>query len=238
MKEIVLSNADHTLLLVMGILLPLFAVFQSQPQLKGMTFNTAEKLQIYYGNSIFQWIGVGAILAVWWLNERAFIDLGFGMPKASLIATGLVFLFIILYFLDTWSELRNQEQLDKTRIKWLKDIPFLPENWQELKHFFFVAITAGFCEEVIFRGFFIQYFLAWNQDNLMGTWLSILIPAFLFAFGHIYQGHLAVGKTFLMAVLLGWVFILTESLWIPIIIHFLVDAIGGYIAMRVLSQKG
>ena len=221
----------------MGILLPIFAVFQSQPQLKDMTFDTQGKLQIYYGNSIFQWIGVGVILLVWWVNDRPFLDLGFGIPSIDPIALGLIVLFIVVYFLDTWSELRSEERLAKTRKKWLKDIPFLPANWQELKHFFFVAITAGFCEEVIFRGFFIQYFLAWNQDNLMGTWLSIIIPAFLFAFGHIYQGHLAVLKTLLMAILLGWIFILTESLWIPIIIHFLVDAIGGYIAMRVLRQK-
>ena len=237
MREIILSNADHILLLVMGVLLPIFAVFQSQPQLKGMTFNTNDKLQIYYGNSIFQWIGVGVILIVWWINNRAFPDLGFGIPQQSVLALGLVLLFTIAYCLDTWSELRNQEQIAKTRQKWLKDIPFLPENWLELKHFFFVAITAGFCEEVIFRGFFIQYFLAWNQDNLMGTWLAIIIPSCLFAFGHIYQGHLAVLKTLLMGILLGWIFVLTESLWIPIIIHFLVDIIGGYIAMCILRKE-
>jgi len=238
MREIILGNADHVLLLVMGILIPIFAVFQSQPQLKDMTFDTDSKLQIYYGNSIFQWIGVGVILIVWWINERPFLDLGFSFPKYSSIAIGLIGLFTIAYFLDVWLELRSPEQIDKTRKKWLKDIPFLPENWQELKHFFFVAVTAGFCEEVIFRGFFIQYFLAVNPDNLIGTWTAIIIPAFLFAFGHIYQGHLAVFKTLLMAILLGWIFILTESLWIPIVIHFLVDAIGGYIAMRVLKKEG
>ena len=99
-----------------------------------------------------------------------------------------------------------------------------------------MAITAGVCEEIIFRGFCIQYFLAWNQDNLLGTWLAILLPAFLFSIGHVYQGYLAVLKTFLMAILLGWVFILTQSLWVPILLHFLVDMISGYLAMIVLRK--
>jgi len=220
----------------MGIILPLFAVFQSQPQMKEMEFSFAEKLQIYYGNGIFQWIGTGAIVAVWWMNSRFYTDLGWGVPKMTSTAWALTLGSIFLYVLNTWWELRNEAKVQETKAKWEKDIPFLPVNWQEYKHFLFVAFTAGVCEEIIFRGFFIQYFLAWNQDNLMGTWLSILIPGFLFSFGHLYQGHQAVIKIMLMAIIFGWIFIITESLWIPIVLHFLVDAISGYIAMRILGS--
>ena len=237
MAEITLNASDHLLLLIMGIILPLFAVFQSQPQLKDMTFNTTEKLQVYYGNSIFQWIGTGIVFALWWINQRSYFDLGLGIPTLSPIVWGLIGLFMLAYCIDVWWELRTPECKEATRQKWQENIPFLPVNWYELKHFFFVAFTAGVCEEIIFRGFFIQYFLAWNQDNLMGTWLAIIIPAFLFSFGHIYQGHQAVFKTMLMAILFGWIFVLTNSLWIPILIHILVDAIGGYLALQILGTQ-
>lgn len=237
MNEIALNTSDHILLFIMGVVLPLFAVFQSQPQIKEMEFSTTEKLQIYYGNGIFQWIGTAAIIALWWINSRFYTDLGFGWPKMSGLAWGLTLLSIALYALNTWWELRNEEKVQQTKEKWEKDIPFLPADGREYKHFLFVAFTAGVCEEIIFRGFFIQYFLAWNQDNLIGNWLSILIPGFLFAFGHIYQGHQAVIKIMLMAIIFGWIFILTESLWIPIVLHILVDAVSGYFAMRILGSE-
>ena len=176
-------------------------------------------------------------MGLWWLNSRYYGDLGFGVPKMTGIAWALTTGSVALYVLNTWWELRNDQKVQETRDKWEKDIPFLPVNWLEYKHFLFVAVTAGVCEEIIFRGFFIQYFLAWNQENQLGTWLAILIPGFLFAFGHIYQGHQAVIKIMLMAIIFGWIFVLTESLWIPIILHFLVDAVSGYIAMRILKGK-
>ncbi len=236
MDEIVLGNLDHLLAIVFGILLPYIAVFHSQPELKNIVFDTTAKIQVYYSNSILQWIGVIAIGTLWYFKDRSFIDLGLGSPQMTPIAWGLILGFIIWYVLDTWWELRNAANIADTKEKWRKNIPFLPENWQELRHFFFVAFTAGVCEEIIFRGFCIQYFLAWNQDNLLGTWLSILLPAFLFSIGHVYQGFLAVLKTLFMAILLGWVFILTKSLWIPILLHFLVDVISGYVAMKVLEK--
>ena len=237
MHEIILGNLDHLLVLVFGVLLPYIAVFHSQPELKNIIFNTTEKIQVYYSNSLLQWIGVIAIGTLWYFKDRSFIDLGLESPQMTSISWGLIAGFIIWYIFDTWWELRNDIQVAATVKKWRNNIPFLPENWQELSHFSFVAITAGVCEEIIFRGFCIQYFLAWNQDNLLGTWLAILLPAFLFSIGHVYQGYSAVLKTFLMAILLGWVFILTQSLWIPMLLHFLVDIISGYLAMRVLSGR-
>lgn len=237
MNEIILGNLDHLLALVFGILLPYIAVFHSQPELKSIVFDTTAKIQVYYSNSLLQWVGVLAIGTLWYFKDRSFLDLGLGIPQMTPITWGLILGFIIWYILDTWWELRDAANIAVTKEKWRKNIPFLPENWQELHHFFFVAFTAGVCEEIIFRGFCIQYFLAWNQDNLLGTWLSILLPAFFFSIGHIYQGFLAVLKTLVMAILLGWVFILTKSLWIPILLHFLVDLISGYIAMKVLETN-
>ena len=236
MNEIELGLLDHLLLILLGIFLPLLAVFQSQSQLKGIEFNTSMKKQVYYGNSIFQWICAFGILIVWWVYDRYMEDLGLVIPEMNPVTWTLLLTFIFLYAVDVWWELRNSQKIEETRSRWLKDVPFLPVNFNELKHFAFVAITAGVCEEIIFRGFFINYFLAWNADNLMGKWLAVIIPAFLFSFGHMYQGHKAVAKTMLMAVLFGWMYILSKSILLLIIIHFLVDILGGYLAMKILSE--
>ncbi len=59
----------------------------------------------------------------------------------------------------------------------------------------------------------------------------------MFAFGHLYQGEKAVMKILLMAILFGWIFLLTNSLLLLILIHFLVDVLGGYLAYSLLKNE-
>lgn len=237
MNEIEPALFDHILIFLLGIVLPLFAVFQSQPEMKAVIFDTQMKKQVYYGNGIFQWICALIIVVVWWAYDRSFSDLGFQWGTWSTIALSLLGIFIFLYLIDVWSELRNTEKIADTKNKWLKEIPILPATFEEFKHFVFVALTAGVCEEIIFRGFFVNYFLAINENNTLGNWLAVIIPAFLFAFGHMYQGSKAVAKVMLMAVLFGWIFLLTKSLLLLMLIHFLVDVLGGYLAYRILKNE-
>lgn len=237
MNEIVLGTFDHILLFLLGIVLPALAVFQTQEELKEIQFDTPMKKQIYYGNGIFQWICVFFIVLVWWGNSRSFADLGFQMGTWSSTSWTLVLFFLVLYLLDVWWELRNEKKIVETKNKWLKEVPILPANIEEFKHFLFVAFSAGVCEEIIFRGFFIQYFLAINENNDLGNWLAVIIPACLFAFGHLYQGEKAVLKILGMAILFGWIFILTKSLLLLMLIHFLVDVLGGFLAYRILKNE-
>jgi len=237
MNEIELGLLDHLLLFLLGIVLPIFAVFQSQPEMKTISFDTQMKKQVYYGNSIFQWICAGIILATWWGCSRSFADLGFQIGTWSQLTIGLIGAFVVLYLIDVWSEIRNAQKIEETKNKWLKDVPILPTTFDEFKHFLFVAFTAGVCEEIIFRGFFINYFLAINENNTLGNWLAVVIPAFLFAIGHMYQGGKAVAKILVMAILFGWVYLLTQSLLLLMLIHFLVDVLGGYLAYRILKNE-
>lgn len=236
MNEIDLGTFDHILLFLLGVVLPGLAVFQTEEELSEVEFDTLMKKQVYYGNGIFQWICVFFIVLIWWGNSRSFADLGFQVGTWQPIAWALLLIFLMFYLFDVWWELRNEKKIIETKNKWLKEIPILPTNFEEFKHFLFVAFSAGICEEIIFRGFFIQYFLAINQDNDLGNWLAVIIPACLFAFGHLYQGEKAVLKILGMAILFGWIFILTKSLLLLMLIHFLVDVLGGFLAYRVLKN--
>lgn len=236
MEEIVLGFFDHLLLFLLGVLLPLFAVFQSQADMKEMTFDTQMKKQVYYGNGLFQWICAGLVLALWWGNDRPWGTLGLQTGEWSPLAWQLLGVFLLLYIIDVFREIGNAKNRESTRKKWLKDIPILPVNFTEFKHFIFVAFTAGVCEEIIFRGFFVNYFLSLNQNNELGNWLAVIIPGFMFAFGHLYQGDKAVLKIIIMAVLFGWIFLLTKSLLLLIFVHFLIDVIGGFLAYQLLKD--
>ncbi|PYX87493.1 MAG: CPBP family intramembrane metalloprotease [Acidobacteria bacterium] len=67
----------------------------------------------------------------------------------------------------------------------VRTLDFLtPHGLREFIFFTAVAITAGFCEELIFRGYLQKQFHAASGNALVG----IIAQALLFGAGHGYQG--------------------------------------------------
>jgi uncharacterized protein len=60
----------------------------------------------------------------------------------------------------------------------------MPANALELIVWLMLSLTAGICEETIFRGYFQRQFISWTGSMVVG----IVISAALFGAAHIYQG--------------------------------------------------
>jgi uncharacterized protein len=60
----------------------------------------------------------------------------------------------------------------------------LPQTRVEILLWILTSVTAGICEEIIFRGYFQKQFIAWTGNVSAGALLS----AAVFGAGHIYQG--------------------------------------------------
>lgn len=76
-----------------------------------------------------------------------------------------------------------------------------------------VVICAPLCEEVIFRGAVIRSLLEWRDNKK----LAIVISAAIFAVAHI--NPIQIPHVFLAGLLLGWVFVRTNSVVPGIVIH-------------------
>ena len=98
---------------------------------------------------------------------------------------------------------------------------YLPDSPAERRWFAAVAVSAGVCEEVLYRGFLLHYLTA-LLPGLGGTG-AVLVAALVFALAHTYQGALGAVATALMALGLTALFVASHSLWLPITIHALVD---------------
>lgn len=222
--------ADHILFFLLGIIMP-FRSVQAQKQIKEIEYSTATKIQMYWINGFGLWAMAVVTLLVWWFSDRLVEDLGLGWPPPALqLVPGLLLiLFIILYAVDVGSEIATGDLRQKTFDRWTKDMPFLPAKDVEWFHFNFLSISAGICEEIVFRGFFITYLNSLLQflPPLTAQWLAVLIPAIIFGMVHYYQGWKAMLKISLMAILFGYIFVLTGSLWLLMLLHFLVDVLGG-----------
>ncbi len=231
--------SDHLLFFLFGVAFPWQAIFRTQPAMSKVShWDTSMRRSLYISNSISLWVMALAVLFVWLLLGRPWAALGLRWPETESWDLGWIgsAIFSLAYGLDVWWETRNPSALAETRIRWRKFTPFMPKNKEEVRLFYIVAFSAGVCEEIVFRGFFIYYFTQWFAGNAWASWAAIVIPSLIFAISHYYQGWKAMFKIALLSLVFGWILIVTKSLLIPILLHFLVDVAGGHMSLRLMGE--
>lgn len=100
-----------------------------------------------------------------------------------------------------------------------------PKTGFELVVWLGSAATAGFCEELIFRGYFGQQFRAWTGSRLF----AVVLQGAVFGLAHGYYGK-AVFVVMVQGWLLGLFACWRKSLRPGMLAHGLQDGIGGFIA--------
>lgn len=96
----------------------------------------------------------------------------------------------------------------------------LPRSAAEKQTWIHVALTAGICEEILFRAFLFQYATAILGLETAG---AIALSSALFAIGHYYQGTANMLRVGILGVVFGILFVATGSLVFCIILHAALD---------------
>lgn len=98
-------------------------------------------------------------------------------------------------------------------------VSMLPRTTRERWCAVGASVTAGVCEEIVFRGLLIAAGVSFGLPLYAAAGLALAI----FTFAHLYQGK----KNMLFVALLGfaltYLYLRTGSLLMPIIVHILVD---------------
>jgi membrane protease YdiL (CAAX protease family) len=94
-----------------------------------------------------------------------------------------------------------------------------------------VSLSAGICEELVFRGFFILYVLTVFEGHASGVGIAVVSSSFVFGMAHEYQGGPALIKITLLSVLFAVLFVLSKSLILVIVLHFAVDFSSGLLGV-------
>jgi membrane protease YdiL (CAAX protease family) len=113
---------------------------------------------------------------------------------------------------------RHHEFIEPRQLEPMRFI--LPSTRPQRYWFSALALTAGFCEEVLFRGFLLRYLhlhLHWN-------WLiTAVVAAIIFGAHHLYQGLNGFISTTITGLIFTIMFWLTGSLWPCMIYHAAAD---------------
>jgi membrane protease YdiL (CAAX protease family) len=99
----------------------------------------------------------------------------------------------------------------------------LPRRPFEIALWIVLSASAGFCEELTFRGYFQRQFAALTR----GRWTGLGLQALLFGVSHGYQGTQACLKITFYGVLFGVVALWRESLRPGMLAHALTDVVAG-----------
>ncbi|MDB4089042.1 CPBP family intramembrane metalloprotease [Flavobacteriales bacterium] len=89
-----------------------------------------------------------------------------------------------------------------------------------------MAILPAVGEELFFRGILQKIFIQWTKKN----WVGILITAFIFSAIHLQ--FLTFLPRFFMGIMLGYLFVWSKNLLIPIIAHLLHNLISILVAIN------
>jgi membrane protease YdiL (CAAX protease family) len=233
------SIADHILIWVFGIILPFMSGLQSQLLEGSLQFNEYTRKKLYLSNSLMLAIAGSSVLLLWFFKQRGLTTLGFNLPRLQnqyFTVFFLVAAFIIGYVIDLYFSARKMNAL-KQEDNWFEKSSFLPEKTRELPSYIILCLCAGIFEEIIYRGFMVTYFLPLNGTENEIPWMAIFAPSVLFSLAHTYQGWTAVIKIFIFSLLLGVIFIITKSIYPTMILHFLIDLVGGIVAMIQFNKK-
>ena len=109
---------------------------------------------------------------------KSFDDFGIDIGIAAMFWLGSAVVLALLQFaLGMMNKQGVSEKLGKLQ-------PLAPHSVKELFFFLVLAVMAGICEEIVFRGYLQKQFTAWFRNLPAG----IIVSAVLFGAAHGYQG--------------------------------------------------
>jgi len=154
-------------------------------------------------------LSVGSLVSGRWQTPRAFFrDLGLAVGF-MVVVIPLAGVFAYLLGANNNSALPN----------------ITPKTLLELLVFLVLAASAGFGEELVFRGYLTEQFSAWNGSRA----IAVLLQGVVFGLAHGFYG-----KAMLAIMLQGWLLGLLaywrKSLRPGMLAHWLQDSIGGIVA--------
>jgi len=178
------------------------------------------------------WVFVGIGAALWMANDRSWRSFGFSLPDGWRLWTSIT-LFLLLAAYHVWaivSLVRSAEARASLRRQVGPLTAITPHTRTELYGFSAMSLTAGFCEEFLYRGYFICVCSPW-----LGWWGAAALSLLFFAIGHLYQGWNGVLRTGIVGAFFTLVVSIFGSLWPAIALHALIDVGAG--VMSWLAQR-
>jgi uncharacterized protein len=218
---------------VLGALIPWRGRIRLQNLLAKPSVDAREKLILYGSTMAFQWTLTSVV--AWRAFARGLTarELGFArQPTSDLLMVSLA--GALLFGTFQWFNLRRISTMSGPVPEFMRKLAqrIFPNAPVESAPYAALAVTAGVCEEFLYRGFAMA---ALARAGLV-PWAVVVVSSALFGLAHTYQGRSGVLATTLMGLLFGAARLGLESLLPVIVWHSTVDLIAGIAGPRYLTS--
>jgi membrane protease YdiL (CAAX protease family) len=220
---------------VLGLILPWRGRVRTKKLLAMPQVSSTERLALYASTIAFQWFAVAVVAWRAWAHRFTASQLGLTVhDKTRIVVASIVGTATIAAL--QWLNLRRVGRIPveaRGSIQALAE-RILPQSTVELLPYLALAITAGLCEEFLYRGFAMAVLVHVGLQ----AWSVVLISSVLFGLAHSYQGRGGIVMTLIIGTILGTSRIAYDSLLPAIFWHSAVDVIAGTAGPRYLTPKG
>src|SRR5687768_15834748 len=175
---------DHVIAVIICILAPVLAFTSRKITVEEVKLTSAEKIRLYHSNALLLIVFALVVTTAWRFPGRPIEGLGLDWPVWHPYIPLLLIAIFLFYFLDTYFQYGTRKKRERTFQLKNKSFAFIPTDGREMIHFIFLAIAAGLGEEIIFRGYLIQYLIFWTGNDLTGILTACIGSSALFAFLH------------------------------------------------------
>jgi membrane protease YdiL (CAAX protease family) len=227
---------DHLLAVVLVVIGPLRSGTVGLRRLRRAEPQTLSQVRrsVYRNAMLVLWALSVIVLLVWVVAGRDARALGLAFrPNAGLIggAVGAVIMTVVLWR-HRAAAIADPEALAEVRRRMGHLELMLPHDRVEWRPFWRLAITAGLCEELLYRGY-----LTWYFSHVVSWWPAGLLAALAFGLGHAYQGPRGILMTGIVGAFLFAMYAFTGSLFVSMALHALMDLHSGHLALRAYEQR-
>jgi membrane protease YdiL (CAAX protease family) len=219
---------------VLGVIVPWRGRYRLRELLAKPSVSATERVSLYASTMAFQWIAVAVVAWRAWAHGFSAAQLGLSPLSAwTPIAAAIVGSGIVATL--QWLNLRRMGRMPEKARERLQALAerILPQSPRERVPFFALAVTAGICEEILYRGFA----MAALAGAGLPSWSVVVISSLLFGAAHLYQGRGGLVGTILLGAIFGVARVAFGSL-IPVMAwHTAIDIVAGVAAPRYLIHK-
>lgn len=192
------------------------------------------RLSMYRWVMIMEWVMALGFLLWWQSLGRSSVAAGLGFLVTGwqwvAVGVGLVIAGFLIFELVT--TVRKPDDLLKARDKIAGLEPLIPRTAGERTAFTALSVTAGICEEILYRGL-----LMGALQAVVGLWPAVILSSIIFGLGHAYQGNAGIFKTGAVGLVMALLVVFSGSLWIAILVHAVLDIVSGRIMSAALDTR-
>ena len=219
---------------VLGAILPWRGRVRTKKLLAMPHVSTTDRLVLYASTIAFQWFAVAVVAWRAWAHGFTASQLGLTIHDRSRILLAAIVGTMLIATLQ-WLNLRRVGKLPVEARGPLQRLAerILPQSTVELLPYLALAITAGLCEEFLYRGFAMAVLVHAGLQ----PWAVVLISSVLFGLAHSYQGRGGIAMTLIIGTILGTSRIVYDCLVPAIFWHSAVDVVAGTAGRRYLTSE-